>query len=138
MLVGSSGCGKTTLLQRLRGEALRYHKTQCVEFAADAIDTPGEYLEHKKLFHALQVTCAEADMVVLLHDGTNSQSAFYSGIAQSFQKPVIGVVTKADLAQDQALHHARQLLELAGVSEVYVISSYTGQGIEALQERLWR
>lgn len=30
MLIGPSQCGKTSLTQRLRGEAMRYQKTQAI------------------------------------------------------------------------------------------------------------
>lgn len=43
MFIGPSQCGKTSLTQSLRGEALHYKKTQAIEWSPMAIDTPGEY-----------------------------------------------------------------------------------------------
>ncbi|STR44159.1 putative propanediol utilization protein PduV [Klebsiella michiganensis] len=43
MFIGPSQCGKTSLTQGLRGEALHYKKTQAIEWSPMAIDTPGEY-----------------------------------------------------------------------------------------------
>lgn len=45
MLIGPSQCGKTSLTQVLRGETLRYQKTQAIVWTPAAIDTPGEYLK---------------------------------------------------------------------------------------------
>ena len=53
MLIGPSQCGKTSLTQGLRGEALHYKKTQAIEWSPMAIDTPGEYLENRCLYSAL-------------------------------------------------------------------------------------
>ena len=45
VLIGKSGCGKTTLCQRIFKEELEYKKTQSVEVVGgSAIDTPGEYM----------------------------------------------------------------------------------------------
>ena len=50
LLVGTIGCGKTTLCQALNGMALEYKKTQAIEVVNTTIDTPGEYLEKKRAF----------------------------------------------------------------------------------------
>lgn len=54
MFIGPSQCGKTSLTQSLRGEALHYKKTQAIEWSPMAIDTPGEYLENRCLYSALR------------------------------------------------------------------------------------
>ncbi|MBU4439407.1 MAG: EutP/PduV family microcompartment system protein, partial [Firmicutes bacterium] len=41
-LIGKIGSGKTTLMQRLNEEELKYSKTQMVSYYDDFIDTPGE------------------------------------------------------------------------------------------------
>ena len=43
LLIGRSEAGKTTLMQRLRGEIPHYEKTQAVYAGQWIIDTPGEY-----------------------------------------------------------------------------------------------
>jgi len=53
MLIGQSQCGKTSLLQRLQQQPLQYHKTQALDYSAMAIDTPGEYLEHRAMYSIL-------------------------------------------------------------------------------------
>ena len=58
MMVGKTGCGKTTLSQRLTGETIHYQKTQAVQIVgSDIVDTPGEYLEQKQFYHAVCPEC---------------------------------------------------------------------------------
>ena len=49
LLIGRSGCGKTTLTQALRGEKVHYQKTQGMVFEDFLIDSPGEYAENHDL-----------------------------------------------------------------------------------------
>ena len=53
MLIGPSQCGKTSLTQCMRGEALHYQKTQAIVWSPTTIDTPGEYLENRCLYSDL-------------------------------------------------------------------------------------
>ena len=64
ILVGHVACGKTTLCQRLNDMEMKYKKTQALEVIHKTIDTPGEYVERRSLFHALVVTSVEADQVL--------------------------------------------------------------------------
>ena len=45
LLVGRHGAGKTTLKQALRGEEIRYVKTQYMDYGDWLLDSPGEYAE---------------------------------------------------------------------------------------------
>ena len=65
ILIGRSECGKTTLIQALRGESVRYEKTQAVDYRMDLIDTPGEYAQTKMLAGALAVYSFESDAIIL-------------------------------------------------------------------------
>ena len=47
MLIGPSAAGKTTLIQRLIDEEIKYDKTQAVEYIGNFIDTPGEYMQQR-------------------------------------------------------------------------------------------
>ncbi|WP_295753669.1 EutP/PduV family microcompartment system protein [uncultured Oscillibacter sp.] len=134
MLVGRTGAGKTTFCQAIYGEELRYQKTQAVEIIHGAIDTPGEYLENRRLYRALIVTAAEADLMVLLQDCTDEQCWFAPEFAGMFGKPVIGLVTKTDLAAgEQALRAAEEKLFLAGCQRIFHISSKENTGIDEVK-----
>lgn len=137
MFVGSVGVGKTTLTQRLQGWSLDYHKTQAIQFHDAIIDTPGEFLQHRKYYNALTVTAAEADVIGLLVAATQTMQTFPQGFSSLFNKPVVGIITKIDLVQDVAdLDRARRELKQAGVQEIFEMSVLEGQGIVALEHYL--
>lgn len=134
MVIGRVGCGKTTLCQRLFGQELRPKKTQAVELVGGtAIDTPGEYLENRSFYRALIVSGVQADVVLLLQDGTDGACRFPPGLRAMFQKPMIGVVTKVDLCREpQECRRAESFLTLAGADPILRLSSETGEGCDAL------
>ena len=136
MLIGSSACGKTTLAQRLNGQKIGYKKTQAVEIINTTIDTPGEYLENRALYKALVVTATEVDVILFVQDATDERFRFSPGQAMMFAPPVVGVISKTDLAAPAQVQAAKDLLELAGAAEIFVTSAVTGEGCEALREWL--
>lgn len=136
MLVGSSTCGKTTLLQRLNGLEIDYKKTQAIEVVNTTIDTPGEYLENRNLYKALIVTATDADMILFLQDATDERFRFSPGHALLFNIPVVGVVSKIDIAQKQQICDAKDLLELAGCEKIFFTSAVTGKGCKELLDFL--
>lgn len=57
--------------------------------------------------------------------------------ATAFNKPVIGIITKADTAKDEAaLSFATNQLRQAGAEYLFVTSSITGDGISPLLDYL--
>lgn len=134
MLVGRTGAGKTTFCQALYGQELSYQKTQAVEVINGAIDTPGEFVENRRLYRALIVTSADADLMVLMQDCTDDQCWFAPEFASMFGKPAIGLVTKTDLAADeQALRRAEEKLLLAGCQQTFRISSKEQTAIDEVK-----
>lgn len=131
-MVGNIACGKTTLCQRLNGLEQTYKKTQALEVVGQTIDTPGEYLEHRSFLQALIVTSVEVDQVIFVQDATQERFMFSPGLASSFPVPVAGVVSKADVASQEQINRARELLALAGADPVFAVSACTGQGIREL------
>lgn len=134
MLVGRTGAGKTSLTQRLTGEAYGYKKTQAVDYCDFIIDTPGEYVENKVYYKALIVSAMEADVVGLVQPADEPESCFPPGFASAFGRHVIGIITKTDLAHDTS--RAVNYLQDAGVAYIYQVSSETKAGIEAIKELL--
>lgn len=136
LLVGSVGCGKTTLLQRLQGAELHYVKTETIYTMGKTVDTPGEYLELPFYKHALRLASFDVDLVVMLASATVGEAKFPPGFTTFFMPPAIGVVTKTDLADRKQIDQAEAYLHLAGVTEVFEVSSLTGDGIDALTARI--
>ncbi len=132
ILMGRSECGKTTLLQAIHKEEIRYHKTQEVIHYEDAIDTPGEYIDQAGLWRACIMTACDADIVVLVHDAGNTMGRLPAAFNMTFAKPVIGVVTKIDGKTEAQIEVARNFLKLSGAKPILETSAYTGQGIDEL------
>jgi ethanolamine utilization protein EutP len=132
MMMGPIGCGKTTLCQTLAGLPKVYVKTQTVGIIGKAIDTPGEYIENRTLWNRLVVSAVDSRLVLFLLDPTNMNFRFSPGQAAMFSSPVIGVITKIDLAGKKAITQAEELLALAGASPVFALSSQSGRGVKKL------
>lgn len=132
MLIGSSTCGKTTLSQRINGMKIEYQKTQTIGVINNIIDTPGEYLENRQLYKGIIVTAADSDLIMFLQDATDERFRFSPGQAMFFSVPVIGVVSKTDIATPEQINDAVELLELAGCEKVFLTSAVTGEGVREL------
>ena len=129
ILIGRSTAGKTTLCQRLH-----YYKTQTVQVInKNMIDTPGEYLERRGFRGALIVTSADADIILMVQDATEGGTMFPPLFCSMFAgKPCVGIVTKADLADEEQIERAKKYLKDAGAGALYVTSAVTGEGVEQL------
>lgn len=132
MLTGPSQCGKTSLTQRLHGEAMRYQKTQAIEWSPDTIDTPGEYLQNRCLYSALLASASEAEVVALVLNADAEGCPFSPGFTLPMNRPTVGIITKADLATPTQIEQVRQWLTESGAQHCFVTSAQTGAGIDAL------
>lgn len=138
MLVGKSGCGKTTLSQRLMELPVEYKKTQAIEVVGkDIMDTPGEYMERKEYYKALIVSSVEADVILMLQSCIDEQFTFSPRMGSMFNRPMIGVVTKTDLAENtEQIQTAEELLELVGVEKTFQVGFDSDEGVNALRDFL--
>ena len=98
MLLGAIGSGKTTFRQRLSNATPIYEKTQTVYAADGVLDTPGEYLEHGTFNRALLLTSYDADLVLMFQSATAAEAKLPPGFATFFPKPVLGIISKIDIA----------------------------------------
>lgn len=131
ILMGRSESGKTTLTQALRGEDIRYDKTQYIKFENTLIDTPGEYAQTHHLGRALALYSYEADRVGLLIAATEPYSLFPPCITCMVNREVIGIVTKCEEA-DANPDRAENWLRLSGCEKVFRVDSVTGYGMNEL------
>ncbi|MEA4924398.1 MAG: EutP/PduV family microcompartment system protein [Syntrophomonadaceae bacterium] len=135
MLVGRSGCGKTTLTQALNGQAIDYHKTQSVNYSDVIIDTPGEYAETRHFGYALALYAFEADVIGLLLSAAEPYSLYSPNITPLANREVIGIVTQIDHPQAD-VGMAKEWLKLAGCTTIFSVSAVTGSGIKDLKNYL--
>jgi ethanolamine utilization protein EutP len=137
IFAGSTGSGKTTLCQWLHGQEIAYKKTQAVETFDQAIDTPGECIENRYLYKMLLVSSVDADVIGLVQDCTKEESYFPPAFATVFAKPVIGIVTKTELARtDEDIAQARAYLQAAGAERIFEVSTMEDVGVDALRAYL--
>ncbi|MFV0555782.1 MAG: EutP/PduV family microcompartment system protein [Lactovum sp.] len=137
ILMGAVACGKTTLTQALQGKVLDYDKTQTLQFHDNIIDTPGEYILHRKFIQSLTVTSAEADVIALVQSVTEQEQIFSVGFASMFPKKMIGIITKIDLAKSSKdIDFVEQQLREAGVEELFQVSSLTKEGLNEIKAYL--
>ena len=134
LLIGKSMCGKTTLTQRIHGLDIEYEKTQMLTYSNDILDTPGEYMENRMLYKALIVSSYDCDVVGMVQACDEERNIFPPNFATAFSKPVIGIVTKTDLGGNP--EKAKEILEMAGVEKVFIVSAYENKGIEELVKYL--
>ncbi len=114
-------------------EEIKYDKTQAVEYIGNFIDTPGEYMQQRGYWGSLTITSHDADIIGLVQDSSSEDCWFSGGLTSKFEKPVVGVITKID-KDDSNPKQARSYLELAGCTTIFEVSSYTGEGVEALSQ----
>ena len=135
ILIGRSGAGKTTLTQALKGELLKYDKTQYVKLSDDYIDTPGEYCETKMFGGALAIYSYNSDVIGLVQDACEPFTLFPPNIVPMATRPVIGIISKSDHINAR-VDLATLWLENAGCKEIFTVSSTNGDGLKKLKEYL--
>lgn len=135
ILIGKTGSGKTTLIQNIEQRQITYHKTQTVQGYLNFIDTPGEYLENRSYYKALIVSSYDANVIGFVQDCSNEDAWLPPMFASVFAKDTIGIVTKTDLATDQAqIDRAEELLMRAGATTIFHVSALCGQGTADITE----
>ncbi len=135
MLFGRVAAGKTTLTQALRGEEIKYYKTQYVNYFDTVIDTPGEYTERRETGGALALYAYEADVVGLVLSANEPFSIFSPCVTSMLNREAVGIITGID-KPDANVERVRRWLLLAGCKKIFPVSAITGEGIQALVEYL--
>ena len=135
MLFGRVGAGKTTLTQKLRGEQIKYYKTQYVNYLDDVIDTPGEYTERRETSGALALYAYEADIVGLVLSANEPYSIFSPCLTSMVNREAIGIITGID-KPDGNVERVERWLRLAGCKKIFPLSAVTGEGVDKLLDYL--
>lgn len=135
ILIGRSESGKTTLTQALKGDEIKYHKTQYVNRFDVITDTPGEYIQAKNLGNALAMYSFEADVVGLLISAREPYSLFPPSVTSVCNREVIGIITQIK-CEGADVPRARRWLELAGCRTIFEVDSKTGEGVDEICEYL--
>ena len=135
MLIGRVAAGKTTLTQALRGEEIKYYKTQYVYHHDTVIDTPGEYTERRETSGALALYAYEADIVGLVLSANEPYSIFSPCLTSMVTREVIGIISGID-KPDANVERVTRWLKLAGCKKIFPVCAITGEGLRELIEYL--
>ena len=135
ILIGRSEAGKTTLIQALRGENLRYEKTQAVLYGERILDTPGEYAQTARLGGALAVYSYEADVIGLVISANEPFCVFPPHCTHHVNREVVGIITGID-KPDANVPLAELWLRNCGCKKLFYVSSYTGEGLNDIIDYL--
>lgn len=135
MVIGSSGSGKTTIVNALNDYNGPLRRTPDLIYGKNTIDVPGAYIENPWMYkHIIALAQNSASCIVILVDQSNCTEVYPHGFAKSFRCPVIGVVTKCDLMPENKEKCLGQLKDIGVVEPYFHISVKTG--IDALKKYL--
>ena len=132
IMVGRTEVGKTTLANTLMYGSPEARKTQSIGRIGSIIDTPGEFVENPIYYRAILLNAYAADIVLFLNEADEKESIFPPNFAASFNREVIGVITKMDLGGD--VTRARKNLKEAGVSRIFEISVHDAESVKELRD----
>lgn len=138
MVIGPSGCGKTALVNALNDYEGPLRKTQDLIYGKRTMDVPGSYLENAWMYKHLIAASQDASHILILVDQSKCTDVYSPGFAKVFRCPVIGVIMKCDLCNENEQQCIRQLQRI-GISEPYYrVSAVTGEGVQTLKEYLFK
>ncbi len=132
MFVGETGAGKRSLIRALSGDVISPRRPMSVDFHGPYINTPGEFLENRRFYPALITASADCDIVVFVQDATRRACLFPPLFAASFNRRVLGLISKTD-ADTADANLAERFLRQAGVGEILSVSAYAGTGLDVLR-----
>ncbi|MDX2494647.1 MAG: EutP/PduV family microcompartment system protein [Desulfuromusa sp.] len=131
LLIGKTGSGKTSLVQGLQNQKIIYKKTQAITYNGEFVDSPGEFLENRRLHPALMTSSVKCNIIALVQDSTVINSVFPPKFASMFKKRIIGIVTKIDKDSSDP-ERAEKFLRRAGAEEIIRTSAIDKTGLELL------
>jgi len=136
MVIGPRGCGKTTLVNSLNDYAGPLSKTQDTIYGKNTIDVPSAYIENEWMYKHIIALAQDAWCVLLLLDQSRTTEVYSHGFAKAIRCPVVGVISKCDLKEENRPICVRQMGSI-GVDEPYFdVSVPEGIGIDELKSYL--
>lgn len=135
MIIGPGKSGKTTLAACLEDSG-DIRRVQNMVYRKVTLDTPGAYLESPWMHHHLIAAAQDASCVVMTADAKGKREVYPPGFAKAFRVPVIGVITRCDLAEGDCKGASRQLMRAGIKPPFYEISIHDTESIEKLRSVL--
>ena len=136
MVIGPKGCGKTSLVNFLNEYNGPLRRTQDTIYGKNTIEVPSAYIENSWMYKHMIALAQDAWCMLLMLDQSRCVEVYSHGFAKAFQIPVIGVINKCDLLQENEELCIRQMKNI-GVDEPYFKVSVTdGKGMQELKKYL--
>ena len=135
MFVGETRSGKSTLIKALSDGDYFPRRAMAVEHYGQFINTPGEFLENSRFYHALITSSADCHILAVIQDATRRTSLLPPLFVSMFNRRIIGVVSKID-APGADVDLAEKFLRSAGVRECYYTSCVSNEGIDLLRSQI--
>lgn len=135
MIIGPGKSGKTTLAAWLE-DSSDIRRVQNMVYRKNTLDTPGAYLESPWMHHHLIAAAQDASCVVMTADAKGKREVYPPGFAKAFRVPVIGVVTRCDLAEGDYKGAVCQLIRAGIQPPFYEISIYDTERMKQLRRIL--
>ncbi len=103
---------------------------------ADGYRHAGRIPENRCLYSALLTSACEADVIAPVLNADAQWSPFSPGFTVPMNRPTIGLVTKADLADPQRISLVAQWLTQAGARQIFITSALNNSGLDAVLDFL--
>ncbi|MCZ5238263.1 propanediol utilization protein PduV, partial [Escherichia coli] len=81
-------------------------------------------------------SACEADVIALVLNADAQWSPFSPGFTAPMNRPTIGLVTKADLAEPQRISLVAEWLTQAGAQQIFITSALNNSGLDAVLDFL--
>lgn len=136
MVVGPKGCGKTSLVNAINNYDGPLRRTQDTIYGPETIDVPSAYIENAWMYKHMIALAQDAWCMLTLVDQSRCAEVYSHGFAKAFRCPVIGVISKCDLAPENEQVCIRQLKMIGADKPYFKVSVPNGIGLEELKRYL--
>lgn len=137
MVIGPTGCGKTTLIRAIDRSDKPLRRTQDIIFGKETMDVPGAYLENPWMYkHLISAAQNHASHVLILVDQSSPKETYPPGFAKVFTCPVTGVIIKSDKNPENRETCERQLAAIGVEGPYFSVNIHQPETIDTLREYL--